>query len=172
MTETAILSGSLKGIRLKVGRGDGVRPTQAKVRQSIFDILLTVGEKKILDLYAGSGSLGFEALSRGAETVTFVERNARAVQVIKRNGLLFESQDITIVRSDAFRYLRHCKTEFDVILADPPYEAVNLDVLVRLAQKRLRKGGVLIVESAWREAWQAEGADIRHYGDTQISVFR
>ena len=172
MTNTAILSGSLKGIRLKVGGADGVRPTQAKVRKSIFDILQTVEGKKILDLYAGSGSLGFEALSCGAATVTFVEKSAEAIRMIEKNSLLFDSKNIFIASSDVFRYLRHSKLEFDIIFADPPYESVNLDILVRLARRHLREEGILIVESARREGWQDQGADIRHYGDTQISLFR
>ncbi|MDP6456214.1 MAG: 16S rRNA (guanine(966)-N(2))-methyltransferase RsmD [Candidatus Marinimicrobia bacterium] len=172
MTRTAILAGSLKGVRLKVGGADDVRPTQARVRKSIFDILQTVVGEKALDLYAGSGSLGFEALSRGAASVTFVELNAKVVGVIEKNRLLFDSHKITILYSDVFRYLRSCKEEFDLIFADPPYGMVNLDLLVNLACRRLGEEGVLIVESARREEWQSDEADVRYYGDTQISLFR
>ena len=126
-----------------MGGADDVRPTQARVRKSIFDILQTVVGEKALDLYAGSGSLGFEALSRGAASVTFVELNAKVVGVIEKNRLLFDSHKITILYSDVFRYLRSCKEEFDLIFADPPYGMVNLDLLVNPVQEgKVQTGGV------------------------------
>ncbi|SVE44124.1 uncharacterized protein METZ01_LOCUS496978, partial [marine metagenome] len=102
-----------------------VRPTQAKVRKSIFQILEPFDGLEVLDLYAGVGTLGIEAMSRGASRVVFVEKNRRVFKVLKKNIDLFEPENSKLILMDVKKYLVQVKTQqFDIILADPPYSEV------------------------------------------------
>ena len=172
MTTTTILAGEFKGTKLFIGRSIRIRPTQSRIRKCIFDILSEMNGKDVLDLYAGAGSLGFEALSRGANSVTFVDSDIQAIRVLNRNKLHFSDCNITIVKQDCFRFLRNTESKYHVILADPPYGKVDLPMLKTLALDRLRENGTLLIESSVRQDWVDSEAIIKRYGDTQISIFR
>ena len=167
----SILAGTYKGTRLKMPDSAGTRPTSARVRKSLFDMLGDLSGSSVLDMFSGSGALGFEAASRGAVSVTFVDNGRRAVESIRKNGLLFHGVNLDFIRQDVFRFLKQCNSSFDLILADPPYEKVNLNRLTDQAIKRLGSGGRLVIESSVREKWNSEGARVKKYGDTQISIF-
>ena len=167
----SILAGTYKGTRLKMPDSAGTRPTSARVRKSLFDMLGDLSGSSVLDIFSGSGALGFEAASRGAGSVTFVDSDRRAVESIRKNGLLFHGVNLDFIRQDVFRFLKQCNSSFDLILADPPYEKVNLNGLADQAIKRLGSGGRLVIESSVREKWNSEGARVKKYGDTQISIF-
>lgn len=172
MISTSILAGDFKGTRLKVGRIRRLRPTVSRIRGSIFNIVSDIRGATVLDLYAGVGTLGFEALSRGAISVTFIDYHREAVNLIRQNSFLFKNRDITVFMMDSMRFLRKTDKKFDVIFADPPYGTQNLSALKRLAWDHLAEEGTLVIESAVRDQWCEKNALIKRYGDTQISIFK
>jgi len=118
-----VIAGTAGGLQLKVPR-TGVRPTMDRVKAAIFSSL---GEKvigaRVLDLFAGAGGLGIEAMSRGAASAVFVESNPNAARIVERN-LAIAGLDGRVRMRDAFAYLKDAAGPFDIIFADPPYEAV------------------------------------------------
>jgi 16S rRNA (guanine966-N2)-methyltransferase len=173
-----VIGGSARGRRLKSPPRD-VRPTAAILRRSLFDILgPEVIDARVLDLYAGAGSLGIEALSRGAAMCVFVDRDRRCVDVIRANlALLKEPQGAAQSRVDCApvdAWLRRHQEGlglYDLLMLDPPYGDPGLEsVLSMLAQPRLLKPGALVVleEAADRETLAPPGLEItrrvRHGG--------
>ncbi|MCM8780998.1 MAG: 16S rRNA (guanine(966)-N(2))-methyltransferase RsmD [Candidatus Omnitrophica bacterium] len=117
-----ILTGKYKGQTIKTSRG--IRPTQGKVRKAIFDILGKIEGLSFLELFAGSGAVGIEALSQGAREVVFVEKEQRCIDTIKKNLSLLDCLDYKVVRSDVFKAietLARYKKKFNIIFVDPPY---------------------------------------------------
>ena len=134
-----MIGGELRGRRLAAPAGTAVRPTSDRVREAIFDILYSQGGvegTQVVDLFAGSGALGIEALSRGAASVTFVERDPLAVAAIRANlasvGLEEAERqgDATIVRADADTWVATTAARYDLALVDPPYRYDGWDHLV------------------------------------------
>jgi 16S rRNA (guanine966-N2)-methyltransferase len=126
------VAGTAGGRRLKVPASPGVRPTSAKVREAVFASLGSLGAvvgARVLDLFAGTGALGIEALSRGAASATFVESDPRAVEAIKAN-LATTGLVGTVVRSDVLRFLENTSEEYDLAVADPPYAFTEWDRLL------------------------------------------
>ncbi|HWP82243.1 MAG TPA: 16S rRNA (guanine(966)-N(2))-methyltransferase RsmD [Bacteroidota bacterium] len=128
-----IIAGTYKGRPLVSVRDRSVRPTTGRAKKTIFDILqhrIDFSGKSVLDLFAGSGSLGLEALSRGAESVVFVENSSRSIAVLEKNirALNCESQ-CTVYRADVFWFLKTYRRTFDVIFVDPPYTLETLGLL-------------------------------------------
>jgi 16S rRNA (guanine966-N2)-methyltransferase len=116
-----IVAGRFGGRRLVTPRGTTTRPTADRVREALFSMLGDPSGARVLDLYAGSGALGIEALSRGAESVVFVERDPRAAAAIARN-LASLGLDEPIVRRDVVRFLDRREGTFDLVFCDPPYD--------------------------------------------------
>jgi 16S rRNA (guanine(966)-N(2))-methyltransferase RsmD len=171
--------GEARGRRLRSPRG--IRPTQGLVKEAIFNILgETVIDAVVIDLFAGSGALGIEALSRGAERVTFVERDDRCASILRQNlDALAYADRARTVRGEAVRWLRANAAEVasaDVILLDPPYgDDVFLSTLTALDE--LAGDTTIIV------AEHAAGAELpalprlrversRRYGDTELTLLR
>ncbi len=104
-----------------------LRPTPDRVRETLFNWLapVIVGAR-CLDLFAGSGALGLEALSRGAAQVMFVDRDADVVAHIRKHAALFKAEHATVIQADALDYLQHCNEQFDIVFLDPPYDAALL----------------------------------------------
>ena len=127
-----ILAGRFKGRTIHTMRKAPYRPTQARVRKSLFDFLPDLEGYTVLDLYAGTGIVGFEAASRGAKQIVFVEQNHRAVQLLHRNCKQFRGVDFSIHQLDALHYLKH-SSDFDLIFADPPYQKGNFNSLIVLS---------------------------------------
>lgn len=175
-----VIGGALRGRRLSVPRR-GVRPTSDRVRESLFATLGDVSDAAVLDLFAGTGALGIEALSRGASSVVFVERSRETAAVLRRNlEALGLEERARIIRSDALRAIRTLAREdarFDLVLADPPYAADALaPLLPALAGAGiLLPGGTLVVERGRRHAVPAvDGLALvehREYGDTVITRY-
>jgi 16S rRNA (guanine966-N2)-methyltransferase len=175
---TRIVGGSHGGRRLRVPAGSGTRPTSDRAREGLFSSLqslLDLDGAAVLDLYAGSGALGLEALSRGAARATLVERDPKALAVLRANvadlGLPAEVMD-----SDVPSYLRRAPEPYDVVLLDPPYDADVDPVLAQLAPW-LAQGAVVVVERATRGTAPAvpEGWDLlrdRRYGEATLWYFR
>ena len=150
-----------------------MRPTTDRVKEAIFSTLIhDVKDAKVLDLFAGSGSLGIEAISRGASHVTFVEKSKECVEIIGRNikTLSVQEQSI-IIKSDVRTYLDRCKTTFDLIFMDPPYHKDLASQLAPHVYNLLNIGGILVVEHSIREEVPMALWKSKRYGDTAISYF-
>lgn len=168
-----IIAGRWKGHGLKALKGRDVRPTTDRVREAWMSALgghldgLTV-----VDLFAGSGALGLEALSRGARHVTLVERFRGALRTIRANVAILDAEDeVTVVDDDVFRYLRILdEHHFDIALADPPYETGDATQLVETFLDR-PFARELWVEHPSRESLPVgEDARVRTYGDTSLTT--
>jgi 16S rRNA (guanine(966)-N(2))-methyltransferase RsmD len=176
-----IVGGEARGRRLRAVPGRFTRPTADRVRQSLFDLL---GQRcdglRVLDLYAGTGALALEALSRGAAHATLVEQDARAAAVIGRNAAELGYGDrVEIVRDDVARALARMRGPFDLVFSDPPYALRaaqdTVDALARLGL--VAPGGRVVVERDRREPAPSSpggfsAVDERGYGDTAVSVLR
>ena len=146
-----IISGSSGGRRLFSLPGLDTRPTTDKVKESLFNILAPYigGGECVLDLFAGSGALGLECLSRGADTAVFVEKNPAAANIVRKNiELLGYGEKSRIVRGDYLKYLAACSQKFDLVFIDPPYKSGFYDsaLCVIRENKLLADGGIVILE--------------------------
>ncbi|GIW47778.1 MAG: methyltransferase [Deltaproteobacteria bacterium] len=178
-----VLTGKVKGRKLKVPRGRTIRPTTSRVKKVIFDTLGDISDFEVLDLFAGSGSLGIEALSRGASEVTFVEKNPSVCRVLRENLTLCGFLDrATVICSDyglALKRLKRSAKSFDLVFIDPPYslyEKKSVSELVREAEGVLRKDGIIVIEHNYRleDKDTPEGFTrvTKPFGGTQLSFFR
>jgi 16S rRNA (guanine966-N2)-methyltransferase len=167
------VAGEFKGRRLAAPRGAGTRPTADRVREALFSMLGDVGDARVLDLYAGSGALGIEALSRGAAFAVFVERDPRAIAAIERNLSRLEV-DAVVQRADVLRWLARAEGPFDLVFCDPPY-----DVASRLAGPLAERlpgltadDARIVTESDKRKPLELPFPLIveRSYGDTRIAI--
>jgi 16S rRNA (guanine966-N2)-methyltransferase len=173
-----IIAGERKGHTIVAPRGRETRPTSDRVRENVFNIVAPwVEGARVLDLYAGSGAMGLEALSRGAEAAVFVEANADAVRAIERNLDKLRLTGARIVRADATTGLAQEVTagrKYDLVLADPPYVMTDFDALARYLPRVLADDGVLVLETAARVEPTLAGLEVRtsrKYGSTRITVF-
>jgi 16S rRNA (guanine966-N2)-methyltransferase len=175
-----IISGEHKGKRLVAGKKSKLRPTSDRVKESIFNVLREeVVGKRILDLFAGAGSLGIEALSRGAESVTFVDASFLSINVLKKNLKNLDLEDKSIVlRLDGLRALRKLEVSFHMIFADPPYlKGFAQKIIDSVAQSEvLEENGILILEHHKKESFDSPQDKLfilkqKRFGDTVISFF-
>jgi 16S rRNA (guanine966-N2)-methyltransferase len=165
-----ITGGKFKGRQLKYPKN--IRPTSDKVREAIFGALQDrVVGAKVLDLYAGSGALGFEALSRGAGLVAIVENSPSSLASIKKNDTILDAHT-EIIFGDVTAFIGKEERTFDLIFADPPYEEIDWQTIDRAA-KLLNFDGLLVVEHASRtelpgleNLYERES---KRYGDTTIT---
>lgn len=144
-----IIGGKYKGRRLSSPKHDSTRPTQGMLREAVFNICqLEIVGAHLLDLYAGSGAMGLEALSRGAAHVTFVEKKRDAILCIKKNiESLGVKEASTLLARDAMEALMQCKEPFDLIYIDPPYDLSTRAILEKIASSHLLKTeGTLFLE--------------------------
>lgn len=144
-----VISGTVRGRRLKEPADMSIRPTTDKVKESIFNIIqFDIEGRRVLDLFAGTGQLGIECLSRGAKSVTFVDSSKTALAIVKEN-LKTCGLEARTVQSDSIEYLRHCG-KFDLILLDPPYATDLLSSALSVINSVdiLAEGGIIVCESA------------------------
>jgi 16S rRNA (guanine966-N2)-methyltransferase len=128
-----ILSGQFKGKSLSAGKDLSIRPTTSRIKEVIFSILGDYCQDKwILDLFSGSGSLGFEAVSRGARGVIFVEKAQSSIEILKQNlnELSINSDKVEIIRADVLDYVRRGENSHQLILADPPFKYSQMQYMV------------------------------------------
>jgi 16S rRNA (guanine966-N2)-methyltransferase len=149
-----IIAGEFKGRRLKTPTWEGLRPTSDKLRETLFNILAPrIAGAAVLDVFAGTGAVGLESLSRGAARAVFVEQDRRAAALIAANVALCGVENrCVIIRDRAERVLTRPRDDagFDVIVVDPPYEFEPLGALLDAAVGHLAPGGVLTLEHASR----------------------
>jgi 16S rRNA (guanine(966)-N(2))-methyltransferase RsmD len=173
-----VIAGSRKGHKLAAPRGLDTRPTSDRVRENIFNLVGPVDEAKVLDLFAGSGALGIEALSRGAASAVFVDHDVEAVRAIERNLDRLRLTGARIVHGDVLRTIAQEATagaKYDLVLVDPPYGMLT-EIQPRLARHLpplLAAGGLLVVESDARSEPELTlpVRTSRKYGQTRITLF-
>ena len=173
-----IVAGAARGRRLVAPKGRDVRPTADRVKEALFSSLAPrLPGASVLDLFAGTGALGLEALSRGAGRVTFVERARASLEALDRNIEVVGLPGTEVVRADvASAVLGELPgAPFDLVLADPPYDLPppTLDAVLAGLQRHLADGAIVVIERARRAAppsWP-EGllvGEVRRYGDTAL----
>lgn len=179
-----IIGGESKGRRLFLPKGCQIRPTSDRVKESLFNILYPVDGKSFLDLFAGSGNVGLEALSRGAAKVMFIEKDSNLANAIAKNRDDFGYSNIGEVIALEVESGIHklCKKgeKFDILFADPPYETGYIKrTLQYLEDGRLvRIGGTIVIQHSIREIFQDTLSshyiftDQRIYGDTALSFLK
>jgi len=176
-----IVAGKYKGRRIKTAKGEKIRPTTDRVREAIFNVLGNkIVNTRVLDLFSGTGSLGIEALSRGASHVTFIDKSPVSLRLVKINlDLIGEAEKARILRGDVFKVLKKLAGKtlpFDVVFADPPYkERFHEEVLLSLkSSKLLTPGAIIIYETASEFEFInfSNGFELlksKVYGDTKVS---
>jgi 16S rRNA (guanine966-N2)-methyltransferase len=167
-----VVAGEFKGRTLHAPRGSAVRPTSDKVRGAIFNVLGDIEGLRVLDLFAGTGALGIEALSRGAADATFVDTDPGAVQ----RNLDAIGADAQVDRGDALGWLAQAQTRYDLVFADPPYSSAPSlgERLSELLPAVLSKNARIVTESDKRAPLDL-GFPLefeRDYGDTRIRIHR
>lgn len=174
-----VIAGSVGGIRLDAPKSLA-RPSTDRLREALFSILAPRLEGvRVLDLFAGSGALGIEALSRGAASATFVDTDFDAIRAIRGNLERARFAELaTVVKRDVFSFLRDVTSPFDLILADPPYaERMGKDLVVDLLQTPclpdlLGEGALLVIESSRAKPYEISPAlqclKVRRYGKSHL----
>ena len=177
-----VITGMYKGRILKTVKDLSVRPATDRVKKTLFDILtnrITLEGAWVLDLFAGSGSLGIEALSRGAAHVTFVETNAEALEFIEKNVEQLGCENTTeILCQDAMQFLRRSQEQYDLIFADPPYAYDETGTIpsVIFQDRILKKHGYLLIEHEYKLEFLGtplyEVGPSKKFGRTRVTFFQ
>ena len=173
-----IIAGSRKGARIFAPKGLETRPTGDRVREAVFNLVGPVDGAEVLDLYAGSGAMGLEALSRGAGHVTFVESDREAAETILRNLDKLQLEGAVVLREDAGRRLATDAAggrRYDLVLIDPPYSmlARTLPTLATYLPAVVAENGIAVVESDARDEPELPlpKRTSRRYGAARVTVF-
>lgn len=172
-----IIAGERKGHTIFAPRGRETRPTSDRVRENVFNIVgAWVDGAHVLDLYAGSGAMGLEALSRGASRAVFVETDTDAVRAIERNLDKLRLTGATVLRQSASSALAQeaaANRKYDLVLVDPPYTMTDYDTLARYLPTVLADDGILVVETDARTEPQLPLSQrtTRTYGSTRVTFF-
>ena len=144
-----VITGSARGVRLQTLSGADTRPTAERVKEALFSaVQFDIEGRRVLDLFAGSGQLGIEALSRGATSCVFVDRSAEAAAIVRKNlqtaGLFARSQVLCL---DSLSYLARLTERFDLVFLDPPYAADLLLPALEAVEPHLNPGAIVMAES-------------------------
>jgi len=174
-----IIAGKAGGIRLKSIKGRDVRPTLDRVKEAIFNITAYyIVNADILDLFSGFGSLGIEALSRGASHADLVEVKAKHVNIIKEN---LEKSNLannaSVIQNDVFKYLKNCRKKYDLIFMDPPYKKSmtkkTIDMIIE--NKIIKENGLIISERSAEEKElyfnELKIVKNRKYGNSLVTIY-
>jgi len=164
-----LLAGRYKGARIKTSTKMPYRPTLSRIRKSLFDILFPFNYQNVLDLFSGTGILGFEAASRGANKITFVERDKKSIQLLESNANQFPDIDFVFNQQNVYTFLNNPKS-YDLIFADPPYTLSNIHELVETVLKILNKNGKFVLETNKRSQ-PMMNAIVKNYGNTVLSIW-
>ncbi|MBQ3603085.1 MAG: 16S rRNA (guanine(966)-N(2))-methyltransferase RsmD [Clostridia bacterium] len=175
-----VITGSARGRTLiTLDGGDVVRPTTDRVKEAMFSILqFELEGRRVLDLFAGSGQLGIEALSRGAEKCTFIDSDMKAVEVIQKNLEHTRLKEKSIVlKADSLSYIRTTSDIYDIVIIDPPYGTGQLQKALALLDGRVAAGGVVVCEMPYGEELPEAAGGLTlfkryKYGKTELAVYR
>ena len=178
LADVRIIAGSRKGARIFAPKGSATRPTSDRVRENVFNIVAPwIEDARVLDLYAGSGAMGLEALSRGAASAVFVEADEHAARAIERNLDKLRLTGARVVRHDAVTALAQevaAGREYDLVLLDPPYAMTDYGALYRYLPTVLAEDGLVVLETTARAEAELQGLVLRlerRYGSTGVKVF-
>jgi 16S rRNA (guanine966-N2)-methyltransferase len=168
-----IIAGTHRGRRIAAPKGRDTRPTSDRVRENAFNLIGPVDDAEVLDLFAGSGAMGLEALSRGARHATFVERDRDACRVITGNLATLKVPG-TVLCQDVLRAVAQERRRYDLVLCDPPYDFEASRIAPHLA-KLLAEEGLLVWETSGRldppEAPGLRQRTTRRYGSARLTLF-
>lgn len=174
-----VITGSARGRKLQALEGRDVRPTTDKVKESVFSIIqFQIQGRVFLDLFAGSGQMGIEALSRGAKKAYLVDQSLKSIRVIEQNVKTTGFEDSAIIaRQDAQGFLVSSRENFDIAYLDPPFEKGIINDVLPLVSAKMNKGGVILCESAEAETLPEEAGNFKldrtyRYGKIKVSLFR
>lgn len=143
-----IIGGAWRRRLIAFPAAEGLRPTADRIRETLFNWLgQTLDGKACLDLFAGSGALGFEALSRGAAQVVMVERDRNVLQALRENAKILGAERLELREGDALQFVSREPRRFDVIFLDPPFHKGVLPLLFPILENRLNPGGIVYAES-------------------------
>ena len=170
-----IIAGSLKGRLIKSGKNPSLRPTKDRVKETLFAKLGNIENKRVIDIFAGTGNLGFEALSRGAEHCVFVDNNKINTEIIKSNALSLKVLDKVDIRCNDAALILKNGINIDIILADPPYKYSNFNNLFREFE-RLREDTIIVLETYKNfippASFQERYISYKVIGETSLNFFR
>ena len=175
-----IISGCRRGHKLHEFLGEDIRPTTDRVKESLFNLIFEfIGpEAHVLDLFGGSGALGFEAASRGCKKTFIVDKAQASIDVIKQNLSELRLEDrVEVVHSDAFEFLQRTQERFDIIFLDPPYNKGFVLPIVKsiFSNEVLSQGGIIVIETDSTDLPEGlpevELIKQRKYGRTYVSIF-
>lgn len=172
-----VITGSVRGRKLKTPADNAVRPTADSVKEAVFNIIRSdVEGRRVLDLFAGTGQLGIEALSRGASEAVFVDNALNSLKLVREN-LALCGLKAQVVRSDAVNYLRSCG-KFDLIFIDPPYDSNLYEIVLETINSIdiLNEGGIIVTEARRERELPAMTAPYRmlkeyRYGQVKICTY-
>ncbi len=173
-----IIAGNLGGRQFKTPHGHKIHPMSDKARGALFNILGDIEGLTFLDAFAGSGALAFEAVSRGAASVTAIEKDGPAHKVIDQNVKELKIGDkVHVVRANAGGWSIHnMERHFDILLFDPPYDELQLNVMRTLIKRHIKPGGLAVLSYPGHEAIPAfDNTDIaanKSYGDIQLIFYK
>ncbi len=174
-----VITGEARGRKLITLEGEDVRPTTSKVKEAIFSMIqFDIQGRSFLDLFAGSGQMGIEALSRGAESAVFVDASRKAVEVVRKNldSTGFYSR-AKVLHTDSLSYLEMTPGQFDIVFLDPPYGTGLLQQALEKVSSKVKKTGIILAENSENEEiLQNYGEFVldrqKHYGKIKVSMFR
>ena len=171
-----IVGGSLRGRVLSDFKGEDIRPTADKVRESFFNILqFKIAGKSFLDLFCGTGAVGIESYSRGAAAVTFNDLSKKSLEVLNKNLTALKIKDqVTVNMGDGIAFLDHTTKKFDIIFIDPPYKSGLGELAVAKSLNALTGDGVVILEDEKEFVGDVCGlvvSDKRKYGRVHLTFF-
>ena len=172
-----VITGSARGRKLKTPENYDIRPTTDNVKESVFNIIqFDIEGRRVLDLFAGTGQLGIECLSRGASSAVFVDQSREAVKIVKEN-LKACGLSGTVVQADAMSFLRTCG-KFDIIFVDPPYDSDLYESVLNTVNSIdiLSDGGIIICESRRERALPEMTAPYKKrkeytYGKVKLCIY-
>ena len=174
-----IITGSVKGKRLLTPKGENTRPTSDRVKEGIFSVIqFDIEGRTVLDLFAGSGQMGIEALSRGAECAVFVDNSRDSIEIIKKNLQNTElGTKSRILQSDYISFLSGKGEQFDIAFLDPPYENGLLFKALTALPQRMKQTGMVICEHPSTETLPDKIESFikqktYRYGNTSVTIYR
>lgn len=174
-----IISGKFRGRQILTPNGLPVRPTTDFAKESLFNVLnnlVDFTELEVLDLFAGTGNISYEFMSRGCREIVAVEINTKCHTFIRNTAEQLVPECMTAVRTDVFSYLKHPEGSFDLVFADPPYEMEGIETLPGLiiGNRLLREDGWFILEHSGRYDFSGQPGfnQQRKYGNVHFSFFR